>query len=133
MVSHAVGARVAEHWRCEHGAMVIRVRSQRAYRCTALPYRQATRSDQLSTIVELIVARRGHIVDRAPRSLDRPPFYRETRDFLRIHSCSEARTCSHLTRRGDGGAPKAPASALVPPTAPLNRWVRVRERESHSL
>ena len=39
--------------------MVMHVRSQRAHRCTTLTYHQATRSDQLATIVELILA---HIV-----------------------------------------------------------------------
>ena len=133
MVSHAVGARCAEHWRCGHGAMAMYVRSQRAHRCTTLAYRQATRSDQLSTVVELILAHRGHIVDRAPRSPRRPPLYGETRGFSRIHSWSRPTTCSHLTTRGDGGAPKAPASAVVPPTAPLNRWERVGIRKTYSL
>ena len=52
--------------------MVMHVRSQRAHRCITLAYHQATRSDQLATIVELILTHRGHIVDRAPCSLDRP-------------------------------------------------------------
>ena len=86
MVSHAVGACGAERWRCDHGAMVVRVRSQRAHRCTTLNYDQATRSGQLSPVIELILARRGHIVDRAPDNLDGPPLYGETRTFSRIHS-----------------------------------------------
>ena len=118
MVSHAVGACCVERWRCNHGAMVVRVRSQRAHRCTTLLYRQATRSGQLYPVIELIVAHRGHIDDGAPRSLGQPPLYWETRDFSRIHSWSRSRTCSHLTTRGVGGAPKAPACALVPPTGP---------------
>ena len=118
MVSHAVGACCAERWQCDHGAMVVRVRSQRAHHCTTLHYDQATRSGQLSPVIELILARRGHIVDRAPDNLDASVLYGETRTFSRIHSCRVPSTCSHLTRGGDGGAPKAPASALVPPTAP---------------
>ena len=81
MVSRGAGTGPAERWRCGQGAIVIRVRSQRAHRCTTLAYRQATRSDQLSTIVELILAHRGHIVDRAPSQPRRPPLYGETRGF----------------------------------------------------
>ena len=118
MVSHAAGACCAERWRLDHGAMVVRVRSQRTHRCSTVPYDQTTRSGHLSTAICLQLARRGHIVDRAPDNLDGPPLYGETRTFSRIHSCRVPSTCSHLTRRGDGGAPKDPASALVPPTAP---------------
>ena len=86
MVSHAAGACCAERWRLDHGAMVVRVRSQRTHRCSTVPYDQTTRSGHLSTAICLQLARRGHIVDRAPRGPRRPRLYRETRTFSMIHS-----------------------------------------------
>ena len=69
MVSRGAGTGPAERWRCGHGDMVMRVRSQRAHRCKTLTYPQASPSGRLSTDIELVIAHRGHIVDRAPRSL----------------------------------------------------------------
>ena len=89
MVSHAVGASSAEHWWRGHGAMVMHVRSQRAHRYKTLTCAQATRSGHLSTAMKLIVACRGHIVDRAPRGLDGPRLSRETGPFSRIHSSQQ--------------------------------------------
>ena len=120
MVSRGAGTGPAERWRCGHGDMVMRVRCQRAHRCKTLTYPQASPSGRLSTDIELIVAHRGHIVDRAPRSLGGPRLYGETRSFSRIHSSSLGRTCSHLTPHGDGDIQKAPACALVPPPRPSN-------------
>ena len=120
MVLRGAGTGPAERWRCGHGDMVMRVRSQRAHRCTTLTCPQASPSGRLSTNIELVIAHRGHIVDRAPRSLGGPRLYGETRDFSRIHSSSLGRTCSHLTPHGEVAIQKAPASALVPPPRPLN-------------
>ena len=84
MVSRGAGTGPAERWRCGHGDMVMRVRCQRAHRCKTLTYPQASPSGRLSTDIELIVAHRGHIVDRAPRSLGGPRLYGETLYVLYI-------------------------------------------------
>ena len=90
MVLRGAGTGPAERWRCGHGDMVMHVRSQRAHRCTTLTCPQASPSGRLSTNIELVIAHRGHIVDRAPRSLGGPRLYGETRSFSRIHSSAWA-------------------------------------------